>query len=271
MSTHYQPIIILSHSATSPGVASLEHAAKKLDISIRVISPTDTNAPDILLAHSLAIIRFGPISYPLYLDLLQRCHGEARRHIQAVLHAFDKIQTYAILSGAHIPIPRSWVMTAGDACQEYPFVIKVAAGNQGRGVELIHDEGELHKYFEDFSDQNTFIAQEFIHEAKSSDKRLFVVGQTVVAAMKRTSVSDDFRANLHQGARGELYVPTDQEIAIAQQTIKAFRLEYGGVDIIDSDRGPLVLEVNPSPGFGISDITGIDAAEELLKYKLGTT
>ena len=107
--------------------------------------------------------------------------------------------------------------------------------------------------------------QEFIEESKGTDKRLILVGETCIAAMRRTSQTDDFRANLHLGGAMETYAPTAQEVAYAVSATKAFNLRFAGVDIIDSRRGPLVLEINPSPGFSIQAVSSNDIAEEVIK------
>ena len=111
-----------------------------------------------------------------------------------------------------------------------------------------------------------FLVQEFVQESAGTDIRAFVVGGRVVASMKRQSLDDDFRSNLHQGGEGTIVKLTDEERKTALRAAKAMGLSICGVDMMRSDRGPLVLEVNPSPGFGIEKVTGRNVAEKIIEY-----
>src|ERR1700692_3458384 len=108
--------------------------------------------------------------------------------------------------------------------------------------------------------------QEYVEESAGTDIRAFVVGSQVVASMKRQSLNDDFRSNLHQGGEGTPIKLTDEERKTAQKAAKAMGLTIAGVDLMRSNRGPLVLEVNSSPGFGIEKITGHNVAEKIIDY-----
>ena len=108
--------------------------------------------------------------------------------------------------------------------------------------------------------------QEFIKESAGTDIRAFVVGNQVVASMQRESLDDDFRSNLHQGGAGTSVKLTAQEKKIALKAAKAMGLHICGVDLMRSERGPLVLEVNASPGFGIEKVTGRDVASKIIEY-----
>ncbi|MDB5167146.1 MAG: rimK [Candidatus Saccharibacteria bacterium] len=262
-------IIIVSGTANGPGALELQVAARRLGFTASIVAPDDENIVTQIAEATHAIYRVGPKSYSLYASLLEKLGGSDREVLAHVLRAFDKRDTFTMLSEASISIPRSWLIKTGDPFSGDTFVVKIPKGNQGRGVELIHNQAELDAFYKTYADEQEYLAQEFIAEAHAQDKRLFVVGDTVVAAMKRTSTTDDFRANLHLGAEGNVYAPTPEEIDMARQSIAAFGLSYGGVDIIDSSRGPLVLEVNPSPGFGISQVTGVDVANEVIKNLLG--
>jgi ribosomal protein S6--L-glutamate ligase len=110
------------------------------------------------------------------------------------------------------------------------------------------------------------LVQEFIEESAGTDIRAFVVGGKVVASMKRQSLDDDFRSNLHQGGEGTVVKLTDEERKVAVKAAKAMGLPFCGVDMMQSDRGPLVLEINPSPGFGIEKVTGRNVAEKVIEY-----
>src|SRR5690606_6058530 len=111
-----------------------------------------------------------------------------------------------------------------------------------------------------------FLVQEYIKESAGTDIRAFVVGGKVVASMQRQSLDDDFRSNLHQGGEGSMIKLTDEERKTAQKAAKAMGLPICGVDMMRSERGPLVLEVNASPGFGIEKVTGRNVAAKIIEY-----
>ena len=111
-----------------------------------------------------------------------------------------------------------------------------------------------------------FLVQEYVVESAGTDIRAFVVNGKVVASMKRQSLDDDFRSNLHQGGQGTPVKLTDEERKTAQKAAKAMGLPICGVDMMRSDRGPLVLEVNASPGFAIEKVTGHNVAAKIIEY-----
>ena len=110
------------------------------------------------------------------------------------------------------------------------------------------------------------LVQEFIKESAGTDIRAFVVGGRVVASMKRQSLDDDFRSNLHKGGEGTAVKLTEEERKMAVKAARAMGLSIAGVDMMRSARGPLVLEVNASPGFGIESVTGRDVATPIIEY-----
>jgi ribosomal protein S6--L-glutamate ligase len=111
-----------------------------------------------------------------------------------------------------------------------------------------------------------FVVQEFVAESAGTDIRAFVVNGKVVASMQRQSLDDDFRSNLHQGGEGTIVKLTEEETKTAQKAAKAMGLPVCGVDLMRSNRGPLVLEVNASPGFGIEKVTNRDIAAKIIDY-----
>jgi ribosomal protein S6--L-glutamate ligase len=120
-------------------------------------------------------------------------------------------------------------------------------------------------YLTDDSGTNVLL-QEFIKESAGTDIRAFVVGSKVVASMQRKSLDDDFRSNLHKGGSGTIIKLTTEEEKIAVRAAKVMGLTIAGVDIMRSSRGPLVLEVNASPGFGIERVTGRNVAGKIIEY-----
>ena len=149
-----------------------------------------------------------------------------------------------------------------------PFVIKLLEGTQGRGVVLTQTMDAAISAIETMKkiDANILI-QEFIKEAEGEDIRAIVVGDKVVASMKRKAKPGEFRSNVHLGGSVINYVMTDEEKDSAVRSAKVLGLHVAGVDLIQSNRGPLVLEVNSSPGLeGIERASGIDVAEKIIEY-----
>jgi ribosomal protein S6--L-glutamate ligase len=136
------------------------------------------------------------------------------------------------------------------------------------GVVLAETKAAARSVLEAFYGLNAeILVQEFIKESKGSDIRAFVVGGKVVAAMKRQSASGDFRSNLHRGGKSEPVKLSRKEKETAIKAAKALGLQIAGVDMLRSERGPLVIEVNSSPGLeGIEKTTGVDVAGKIVQY-----
>jgi ribosomal protein S6--L-glutamate ligase len=140
----------------------------------------------------------------------------------------------------------------------------VLHGNQGNGVALLKNQADFDAFVAEYNEEGYFV-QDFVEQATGHDKRLLIAGGKLIGAMERHSTTDDFRANLHQGGQATAYTPTEREVELAQLAANAFGVDFVGVDIIDSIDGPLVLEVNPSPGLKIGEIIGVDIAEKIIK------
>lgn len=260
-----QRLVIVSSSPTAPGAVALRKAAQDLgyEASIAVIGEHDVTK--MLHRADRAIFRIGPKTYDTYKTLVKDIPPLHTRAVQQILLAFDKAEMSRVFTEHGIAAPETRVLKSDDAPGSYPVVVKILRGNQGIGVELVHNEDEYHRFALQQSSQTKFVAQEFIAEAGKQDKRLLIADEQCIAAMRRRSTSEDFRANLHTGGVAEAYTPTDDEIELAIRATRAFGLSFAGVDIIDSIRGPLVLEINPSPGLAIGDVTGIDVATKIIK------
>jgi len=150
----------------------------------------------------------------------------------------------------------------------YPFILKKLKGTQGNAVFLINDVDLAHKKLGKYIRKHKpFLIQEFIKESKGADLRCFVVGGEIVGAMRRVAAKGEFRANIHAGGRGEAVKLTPEERDMAINAATLLRLPIAGVDILRSDKGPLLLEVNSSPGLqGIEKATGKDIAAEIIRY-----
>ncbi len=149
-----------------------------------------------------------------------------------------------------------------------PYVIKLLEGTQGRGVVLTETMEAAISAIETMKkvDANILI-QEFVNESKGEDIRAIVVGDKVVASMKRKAKPGEFRSNVHLGGSVEKYELNEQEEESAIKAAKVLGLSVAGVDLIQSNRGPLVLEVNSSPGLeGIEKASGVNVADKIIEY-----
>ena len=149
-----------------------------------------------------------------------------------------------------------------------PAVVKLIHGTQGRGVFLAHHLATVSALLQRVAELNRqAIVQEFIAEAGGRDLRLIIVGKRCVAAMERQAPTGEFRANLHRGGTGTTFRPDATTAALAVAAAQAHGLAVAGVDLVPSRRGPLVLEVNSSPGLeGIERVTGVDVAGQIVEY-----
>jgi len=149
-----------------------------------------------------------------------------------------------------------------------PAVIKLLEGTQGIGVVLGETANSAKSVIEAFRGLNVnILVQEYIKEAEASDIRIFVVGGKVVAAMKRTGAEGDFRSNLHRGGTAKMVKITPEERSTAVRAAKVMGLNVAGVDILRANHGPVIMEVNSSPGLeGIEIATGKDVAGQIIEF-----
>lgn len=187
----------------------------------------------------------------------------------------DKLQSLQTMSHAGLPIPRTAVIAqpsglyaAIQTVGGTPVIVKLVQGTQGRGVLLVPNMATAYAVLDRLRGANRqALVQEFIAEADGKDLRVIVIGDRCVAAMTRIATSGEFRSNLHLGGTAEPAAldPETEQLAIA--AVKAHGLNVAGVDILQSKRGPLLLEVNSSPGLeGIEQVTKIDVAVEIISY-----
>ena len=193
----------------------------------------------------------------------------------AIARARDKLRCHQVLASRGIGLP---VTVFGDNPDDTgdllamlgppPHVVKLNEGTQGNGVMLTEKLSASRGAIETLRGlYANFIVQEFIAEAKGADLRCFVVGDRVVAAMRRQAPKGDFRSNLHRGGTAKAVRATRAEMDTAVRAAKILGLGVAGVDLIRSKRGPLVLEVNSSPGLeGIEEATGVDVAGAIITH-----
>ena len=194
----------------------------------------------------------------------------------AITRSRDKLRAAQILAKYDVDTPKTLVSRntsdIDDLLEQIglPVIIKLARGTHGNGVILADTrkaaKSALQAFYLYNEDGTNILLQEYIKESAGTDIRAFVVGNHVVASMKRASLDDDFRSNLHQGGEGTPIKLTPEEKKIALKAARAMGLHICGVDLMRSERGPLVLEVNASPGFGIEKVTGRDVASKIIEY-----
>ncbi|EIJ67915.1 ribosomal protein S6 modification protein [Haemophilus parahaemolyticus HK385] len=224
--------------------------------------------------------RFGATSTEMGCYVLQ--HFEIKKtkvlnSAQAFRLARDKWQSLQLLAAYGLPIPSTsyigeLVESSSQLALHFPAVVlKTLVGMQGTGVELYEETSTaLNKLKMLKQVGEKALVQDFIVETRGQDIRAFVIGDQVVASMQRIAGNGDFRANLHQGGKAESIELTEEEKQIAIQATKAIGLDVAGVDLIRSKQGPMILEVNASPGLeGIETVSGKDIAGMMVDYLLG--
>lgn len=192
-----------------------------------------------------------------------------------ITRARNKVRTLQIMARKRIPIPETLFSVNPDNIEEQikilggtPVIIKLQEGTQGLGVILAETKKSAKSIIDTFYKMNTSILlQKFIEESNGEDIRIFVVGNKIVASMKRSSPIGEFRSNVHRGGKTEAIKPNPKEQFIALNAVKYLGLGVAGVDIIRSKKGPLLIEVNASPGLrGIEAATGVNIAKEIIKF-----
>ncbi|GAB3897017.1 30S ribosomal protein S6--L-glutamate ligase [Spirosoma agri] len=196
---------------------------------------------------------------------------------QAITRSRNKLRSLQVLSKAGVGLPKTVFANHpknGNVTQLIelvggpPVVIKLLEGTQGIGVVLAETTKAAKSTIEAFYGlKKHVLVQEFVAEAKGSDIRAFVIGGRVVGAMKRQGLEGEFRSNIHRGGNAVAVRLTPDEEQTAIEAARALGLKVAGVDMLPSDRGPLVLEVNSSPGLeGFETATGINVADQIIAY-----
>jgi len=193
----------------------------------------------------------------------------------AITRSRDKLRSLQIMARAGIGLPLTGFANSPDDTQDLiklvngaPLVVKLLEGTQGKGVVLAETHKAAESLIDAFRELNAnFLVQEFVKEAGGSDIRAFVIGEKVVAAMKRTAKEGEFRSNLHRGGSATVVKLSPTERATAVLSARKMGLNVAGVDLLRSNRGPVVMEVNSSPGLeGIERATGTDVAAMIVEF-----
>ncbi len=193
----------------------------------------------------------------------------------AISRSRDKLRAHQLLARKGVGMPITGYAHSADATDELidfvggaPLIVKLMESTHGRGVVLAETEKAAEGVINAFRGLNAnFLVQEYIKESNGTDIRCFVVGDKIVAAMQRKAKEGDFRSNLHRGGTASTVKLLPEERTLALKAAKVMGLDVAGVDLIRSAHGPLVLEVNSSPGLqGIERVTGKDVADMIIEY-----
>lgn len=193
----------------------------------------------------------------------------------AISRSRDKFRSLQLLARKGIPMPLTSFAQSPDDTEDLilmvggaPLVIKLLEGTQGKGVILADSHQSAVSIINAFKEMHAnILVQEFIEESRGTDIRCFVIGDKVVAAVKRQAKEGEFRANVHQGGTAQKVKLSPQERSIAISAAKTMGLRVAGVDLIRSNHGPLVLEINSSPGLeGIEKATGLNIAGKIIEF-----
>ncbi|MDH3493599.1 MAG: 30S ribosomal protein S6--L-glutamate ligase [Acidobacteriota bacterium] len=194
---------------------------------------------------------------------------------QSLVKSRDKLRSLQLLSRAGLGMPKTIfsnytrdTTSVVGLLDSSPIILKLLEGTQGLGVILAETKKAAESVLEAFNGlEARVVLQEFIQEAKGADIRAFVVDGTIVGAMKRQAKEGEFRSNLHRGGSAEVIELSEEEEDAAIKAARVMGLGVAGVDMLQSARGPLILEVNSSPGLeGIEDATKRDVAKEIIRY-----
>jgi ribosomal protein S6--L-glutamate ligase len=193
----------------------------------------------------------------------------------AISRSRDKLRSMQLLSRKGIGLPVTGFAHSPDDTDDLlelvggnQYVIKLTEGTQGKGVVLTETRGAAESVIDAFRGLDAhFLVQEFVKEAKGADIRCFVIGDKVVASMKRQGKEGEFRSNLHRGGSASVIKITPEERSTAVRAAKIMGLNVAGVDLLRSNHGPVVMEVNSSPGLeGIETATGKDVAGQIISF-----
>ncbi len=283
-------IKILSRSASLYSTNALVQAAVKRKHNVQVIDPLNCDIvierqkPEIYyrgkkLDHVDAVIPRIGASTTFYGTAVVRqfemMNVFTTLGSQALIQSRDKLRSLQILSKAGLGLPKTVFTNYSKDVSEVishvggaPLIIKLLEGTQGLGVVLAETKNAAESVLEAFNGlQARVIVQEYISEAKGADIRVLVVDGEVVGAMKRQGKEGEFRSNLHRGGTAKVIRLSRHEEQAASMAAKALKMGVAGVDLLQSERGPLILEVNSSPGLeGIESATGKDVAKSIIRY-----
>lgn len=282
-------IVILSRNAALYSTNSLVNAATKRGHSVRVV---DHMLCDLVIERdSLQVVYYNQVIEKVDV-IIPRIGSSATSYGAAIIRQFEAQGVYSTLNSdalikarnklsclqylaqKGIDVPKTVIINNQLMIKEMVSkidgqqkIVKLVSGTHGLGVILSENDQNAEAIIEAFQKvRQKSLVQEFIKESKGSDIRLIVVGDKVVACMCRQAEEGEFRSNLHRGGSSFEVKPTDQEVQVAISASHLLGLEVAGVDMLRSERGPLILEVNASPGLeGIEGTTRVDVAGKIIE------
>lgn len=279
--------------ARNPGLYSHQRLVDAAEVRGHTLDVINTLHVHMNITSNQPVLRYGGKPLPLYDAVIPRIGASITHYGLAVLRQFemqgvfplnesvaigrarDKLRALQLLARAGIGLPITAFAhgprKAEDVIKEIggaPVVVKLVEGTQGMGVILAETDASAKSIVEAFSAANiNILVQEYIAEAEGRDVRALVVGGQVVAAIERVGKTGEFRSNLHRGGITAEANITDEERTMAVQAAAVLGLNVAGVDMLRSHRGPMVVEVNASPGLkGIERATRVDVAGEIISF-----
>ncbi len=283
-------IAILSRNPVLYSTQSLARAARRRHHFVRII---DYNNCDIIIDHGALRISYHGEVLEKIDAIIPRIGASVTSYGAAVIRQFeeigiftslpsdallkarDKLSCLQLLSSKGIPVPKTIVsnnhLIYSDLLNYFmdeQVVIKLINGTHGLGVVLAESKAQAETLLEAFNkSRQKALMQEFIRESNGADIRIFIVDQEIVGTMKRQAREGEFRSNLHRGASSSIEKISEREKQLALKATQILGLKIAGVDMLRSDRGPLILEVNASPGLeGIETTTRRDVAGKIITY-----
>lgn len=283
-------LAILSRNKNLHSIRRLLQEARKVGVDCDIINPLECQ---LVVAGRKSSILIGPQPAPEYDAVLPRIGASITDYGIAVVKHFealgvytvngskaigesrDKMRCLQVLMAANLQVPATvlsrsprGVKAAVDAVNGLPVVLKLLQGTQGVGVMIMHTPLSLLTVLDTFRGlEKDIILQQFIAEGAGRDYRALVVGDRVVAAMMRKAPAGEFRSNIHRGGEGSLVKLPPSYVRAAVRAARILGLQVAGVDMMESKKGPLILEVNSSPGFeGIERATGLNIAAAIMKH-----
>ena len=283
-------VIILSRNPALYSTQSLFVAAQKRGHFVRIL---DHMYCDLKIASSKLEIYYQDEKIENYDVIIPRIGSNATTYGSAVIRQFqkmgvfsildheallrtrDKLSSLQLLADAGIGVPTTLISNNNyfipellDNLGSMPVIIKLLSGTHGIGVIKAEDPNSAEAIIESFQKlKQKVLLQEYIKEANGADVRVFIVDDEIVGVMQRQARPGEFRSNLHRGGSSFVVDLTDEEAQIALKAVKVMGLQVCGVDMLRSKKGPLILELNASPGLeGIETTTGKDIAEKIIMY-----
>lgn len=283
-------IAILSKGPANPTTKRLKEEAVKRGHEVRIINYAKCY---VTVEKNNPVVRYNGVALTDFDAIVPRIAQSYTKYGTAIVRQFemqgvfttatsiainrsrDKLRSYQLLARAGVDIPKTLFARETAAFEDLieqvggtPLIIKVARGTHGNGVVLAETPKAAKAVMQAFYVEGVnFLVQEFIKESAGTDVRALVVGNKVVASILRQNLDEDFRSNTHQGGVGNPVKLTDEERHIAVKAAKAMGLPVCGVDMLRSERGPLVIEVNSSASVKTPEaVTGRNVAEKIIEY-----